>query len=172
MPINTNLNLKTTTMRKIFILLILLLVTAGADAQTRKRTTPKRNNVIQRLQTPEQKLLGHHLLSLQWISWEYFGGCDITKDEDGTLRCVGEQLSRENDDYLRLNGTISIVDATHFVFTGTIAMKIYHINGGEECLREGTFDFKATGKRRYWRLQQMTNPCDECTDYVDIYFKR
>ena len=113
MPIiNTNLNLKTTTMRKIFILLILLLVTAGADAQTRKRTTPKRNNVIQRLQTPEQKLLGHHLLSLQWISWEYFGGCDITKDEDGTLRCVGEQLSRENDDYLRLNGTISIVDAT------------------------------------------------------------
>ena len=157
--------IKTTTMRKIFIILIMLLVTVGAGAQTRKRTTTKRNNVIQRLQTPEQKLLGHHLLSLQWISWEYFGACDITKDEDGTLRCVGEQLSRENDDYLRLNGTISIVDATHFVFTGTI-------NGGEECLREGTFDFKATGKRRYWRLQQMTNPCDECTDYVDIYFKR
>ena len=69
-------------MRKIFIILIMLLVTVGAGAQTRKRTTTKRNNVIQRLQTPEQKLLGHHLLSLQWISWEYFGACDITKDED------------------------------------------------------------------------------------------
>lgn len=159
-------------MRKYLIIFIMLLVAVGADAQTQKRTVRKRNNVIQRIQTPEQKLLGKHLLSLQWISWEYFGSCDITKDEDGILRCTGEQLSRENDDYVRLNGTIQIVDANYFIFTGTIATKVYHINGGKECLREGSFDFKATGTRRYWRLQQMDNPCDGCCDYVDIFFKR
>jgi len=159
-------------MRKFFIIFIMLSVAVAAGAQTRKKTVRKRSNVIQRLQTPEQKVLGSHLLSLQWISWEYFGTCDITKDENGTLRCVGEQLSKENDDYLRINGTVSIVNATHLIFTGTIATKVSYINEGKECLREGTFDFKATGKRKYWRLQQMTNPCDNCCDYVDIYFKR
>jgi hypothetical protein len=31
--------------------------------------------------------------------------------------------------------------------------------------------FKITGKRKYWRMQQFDNPCDEAADYVDIYFR-
>ena len=159
-------------MKKLMILCLMLAVAFGANAQTKRRTPVKKTTTTQRALTPEQKVLGKHMLSLQWISWDYFGTCNITKDDNGVLHCKGEQLSRENDDYLKINGTIEIVDANNLKFTGTIAMKIYHINGGKECLREGTFDFKATNGRKYWRIQQMDNPCDMACDYVDIYFKK
>lgn len=159
-------------MKKLMILCLMLAVAFGANAQTKRRTPVKKTSTTQRALTPEQKVLGKHMLSLQWISWDYFGTCNITKDDKGVLHCKGEQLSRENDDYLKINGTIEIVDANNLKFTGTIAMKIYHINGGKECLREGTFDFKATNGRKYWRMQQMDNPCDMACDYVDIYFKK
>ena len=159
-------------MKKLMILCLMIAVAFGANAQTKRRTPVKKTTTTQRTLTPEQKVLGKHMLSLQWISWDYFGTCNITKDDKGVLHCKGEQLSRENDDYLKINGTIEIVDANNLKFTGTIAMKIYHINGGKECLREGTFDFKATNGRKYWRMQQMDNPCDMACDYVDIYFKK
>ncbi len=156
--------------RKFFVLTMMLTVCLGVYAQ-KGRTVRKKTSVTRSVQTPEQKVLGKHKLSLQWISWDYFGVCNVKKNPDGTLWCTGQQLSRENDDYLRIDGMIEIVDAKNLRFTGTIAMKVYHINNGEECVREGTFDFKASGNRKYWRLQQMTNPCDECCDYVDIYFR-
>ncbi|MBR4924192.1 MAG: hypothetical protein IKZ61_00390 [Prevotella sp.] len=158
-------------MKKYLILLLLSCIALGASAQTKKKVTRQKAKVTQKARTPEQMVIGRHMLSLQWISWDYFGSCNITKEADGKLRCKGEQLSRENDDYLRIDGEITIVDAKHLIFNGTIASKIYHINGGKECLREGTFDFEATQNRKFWRLQQMENPCDPCTDYVDIYFK-
>lgn len=119
----------------------------------------------------EKQVIGKHMLSLQWISWEKFGTCDITKEATGRLRCVGAQYSDENDDYLKLDGYIEIVSAKHLRFTGTIKTKVYHLNNGEEYVREGTFDFKSTQGRRYWREQEMKGP-DGVTDYVDIYFKR
>ena len=155
-------------MKKLLLLVLVAMVATGVNAQTRKKNGQGNRKPM----TTEQRVLGRHMLSLQWISWDYFGYCDIKKQADGTMTCKGEQLSKENDDYLRIDGTIEIVDAKHLKFTGTIAMRIYHINNGEECLREGTFDFVATDNRRYWRMQQMKNPCDECTDYVDIYFRR
>ena len=159
-------------MKKLLVLFLMVSIAFGAEAQTKRRTPARRTTTTQHAQTPEQKVLGKHMLSLQWISWDYFGTCNITKDDKGVLHCKGEQLSRENDDYLKINGTIEIVDANHLLFTGTIAMKINYINGGKECLREGTFDFKATNGRKYWRMQQMDNPCDTACDYVDIYFRR
>jgi hypothetical protein len=36
-------------------------------------------------------------------------------------------------------------------------------------VRDGSYEFRITGRRRYWRLQQMEQ-CDGLTDYVDIYF--
>ncbi len=155
------------TMKKLLFLLALTLLVTGVDAQTRKSRKP-----AARQQTVEQRVIGRHMLSLQWISWDYFGYCDIKKQADGTLTCKGEQRSKENDDYLTIDGTIEIVDALHLKFTGTIVTKIYHIANGQPCVREGTFDFQSYEGRRYWRLMQKTNPCDECTDYVDIYFKR
>lgn len=31
-------------------------------------------------------------------------------------------------------------------------------------------NFTVAGQRRYWRMQEMNNPADNCCDYVDIYF--
>lgn len=119
----------------------------------------------------EKKVIGKHMLSLQWISWEKFGTAEINLDDSGRLRCIGAQYSDENDDYLKLDGYIEIVSAKHLRFTGTIKTKVYHLNNGEEYVREGTFDFKATKGRKYWREQEMKGP-DGVTDYIDIYFKR
>lgn len=125
-----------------------------------------------KLTAMDRKLVGKHLLSLQWISWDYFGSCNITKEGENNYRCVGEQLDRNNKgDYVKIDGFITATDELNLVFTGTIKMKIYHINGGEEYVREGTFNFKSTQGRKYWRMQEMDGPDGE-VDYIDIYMKR
>ena len=115
-------------------------------------------------------LLGRHMLSLQWISWDHFGSAVVTK-RDGVYSIKGEQKGRGNTDFLSVDGVIKSIDEKEFVFDGTIVTQVSHINGGEPCTREGEFIFKITGKRKYWRLQQMDNPCDPVTDYVDVYFR-
>lgn len=120
----------------------------------------------------DKKLVGKHMLSLQWISWDYFGSVNVTKEADNYYRCVGEQLDRTNvGDYVKLDGYLSAVDDLNLVFNGTIKMKIYHLNGGEEYVREGRFNFKSTQGRKYWRMQEMEGPDGEL-DYVDIYMLR
>ena len=124
----------------------------------------------------EQKVVGKHPLSLQWISWDYFGICEITKDSNGKYRCIGSQYSKENSDYLKLDGYISIINEKHLKFTGTIKTRIQDQNNGNEYVREGTFDFKATGGRKYWREQEMAGSeyaaGSRYTDYIDIYFQK
>lgn len=115
-------------------------------------------------------LLGRHKLSLQWISWDYFGTATVTNSR-GVYRIKGEQKAQGSTDFLKVDGVIKSIDAKEFVFEGTIATQISHINGGKPCTRDGEFRFKITGTRKYWRLMQMDNPCDPVTDYVDIYFK-
>lgn len=172
-------------MKKLIIIAFAIMFTMPSmvSAQNRfakkTKTTQnyKRKNLTNASLTPlERKVIGKHMLSLQWISWDYFGTANITKGSDGTLYCKGEQLSRGDDshigDYLKIDGTIRIISEKELEFTGTIRTKIYHINNGDEVVREGTFTFLATQGRKYWRLQEMKNPADECTDYVDIYFKR
>ena len=117
-------------------------------------------------------LLGRHMLSLQWVSWDYFGAATVT-DRYGVYTIRGEQKGRGESasDFVTVSGTITSIDAKEFAFTGKITTQVSHINRGQPCVREGEFTFKVTGKRRYWRLQQMDNPCDPVTDYVDIYFR-
>lgn len=172
---------------KRLILGLLLIAVVGAVPSTidaKKKTTRKKSvqeAKYDALSAAERKIVGKHMLSLQWISWNYFGSVTIKREADGTLSCKGEQLARNckdaeegcktNGDYVKLDGIIDIVDASHLVFVGEIRTKIFHINNGQEVLREGAFHFDATGNRKYWRLQEMRNPVDECVDYVDIYFK-
>ena len=107
----------------------------------------------------------------------------MKKEADGTLSCRGEQLARkcpkgteqgniDNDDYVKLDGTIEIVDKDHLIFNGEIRTKVYHINNGQEVLRQGTFNFVTKENRHYWRMQEQLNPADECTDYIDIYYSK
>ncbi len=115
-------------------------------------------------------LLGKHKLSLQWISWEHFGTATFT-NEAAVYSVRGSQKGRGNADLLTIEGIIVSINAKQFVFEGKIVTQVSHINGGKPCIRQGDFTFRITGKRKYWRLQEMDNPCDEATDYIDIYFK-
>jgi hypothetical protein len=116
------------------------------------------------------KLLGKRLFSLQWIGWDYFGTASIT-EKSGTVKVDAEQKSRENSDYVKMSGMITVIDSSQFKFKGTIETQVYHLNGGKPCKREGDFRFAIKANRKYWRLQEMNNPCEEVVDYVDIYFK-
>jgi len=115
-------------------------------------------------------LSGKHKLSLQWISWDYFGVATVTQ-KDGVLYLKGEQRSRKDSDFLKIDGRIIEINAKNFVFDGSIITQISHINNGQPCERNGEMTFKITGARKYWRLAEMDNPCEAVTDYVDIFFK-
>ncbi len=139
-------------------ILLIVAFTFPLEAQT-KTTAP----------TTKAKLLGKHKLSLQWISWDYFGIATVTK-KNGALVVKGEQKSRKDADFVKVDGTITAIEAKAFTFTGTIITQVSYINGGKPCQREGEMTFAITSKRKYWRLQQMQSPCGTETDYVDIYF--
>lgn len=123
-----------------------------------------------RLTALESKIVGLHMLSLQWIEKPIYGECKITKESDGRLHCVGEHISTNHPgDYMKLDGYIEIVDADHLIFDGDIAIKVYHLNNGEEYVRTGRYDFITKPGRKYWRARNLE--VIDATDYVDIYFK-
>lgn len=113
---------------------------------------------------------GTHMCSLQWISWKKFGSVTLKRNSDGTLKCTGGQKSATTDDYLKLEGDITVVNPLHLKFNGKIITCVSHINNGKPVVREGEFNFTVAGQRRYWRMREMNNPKDGCCDYVDIYF--
>jgi hypothetical protein len=165
-------------LKRLFFLMYLLTVLAlTAAAQDGEYRTAVHD------QAAARKLVGKHKISLQWISWDYFGSAFVKKKhcQSGTEvslpitgQCYwlkGEQIGRTNTDRLTIDGMIMSVDAKQFTFHGTIETKISHINSAKPCIRSGNFTFKITGKRKYWRLMEMDNPCDEATDYIDLYFR-
>ena len=162
---------------------LLMAITGNIDAKKKATRKKAKTESTTGLSAVERRVLGKHLLTLQWISWESYGSVTIKKEADGTLSCRGEQLARncpkgteqgniDNDDYVKLDGTIEIVDKDHLIFNGEIRTKVYHINNGQEVLRQGTFNFVTKENRHYWRMQEQLNPADECTDYIDIYYSK
>lgn len=120
--------------------------------------------------TSAKRLLGRHKISLQWISWDYFGTAVVTNSA-GVYRLKGEQKGRRSTDFVSIDGVVKQIDSKQFTFDGKIITQVTHINGGKPCERNGEMTFRITGKRKYWRLQQIDNPCDEVADYIDIYFR-
>lgn len=147
--------------RIIITSLVLIALSAAINAQSKTE--------IENAQAARM-LLGRHKLSLQWISWDYFGTANVVNSR-GVYRLKGEQRGRGNTDYVTVDGTITSIDAKEFTFDGKIVTRISHINGGRPCTREGEFRFRITGKRKYWRMQEIDNPCDQAADYVDVYFR-
>jgi hypothetical protein len=151
-------------MRK--IILIAQLITSAATTAV----LPQETKTVFGDNRTKTRLLGSHRFSLQWISWDYFGKATVT-ERRGTLFITGSQKSRKNADYVAIDGKIIRVDAKQFVFDGKITTKVSSINDGEPCVRNGEMTFKITSNRKYWRLQEMLNPCTNVeTDYVDIFF--
>lgn len=147
-----------------FLVLLLAVFCVSASAQKTPRKTVVKDAKAKAM------LLGKHKLALQWISWDYFGIASVTQ-KSGVFYLKGEQKGKENKDYVKVSGTITAIDKTSFTFNGTILTSVSHINEGAECKREGEMTFRITGKRKYWRLMEMDNPCSEVTDYVDIFFR-
>jgi len=149
--------------KKIFLAAILLITAFGFAVFAQEKTDIKDSKA-------KAMLLGRHKLSLQWISWDYLGQASVS-NKSGVLYLKGEQKSRGGSDYVKIDGVITSIDAKEFKFDGTITTQISHIADGKSCERTGEMTFRITGKRKYWRLQEMDNPCEGVTDYVDIYFR-
>ena len=124
----------------------------------------------QQRETFVSNILGKHMCSLQWISWKDFGTVTISQGLDNTVHVKGGQKSKTNSDYLQIDGTLTVINPLHLKFNGEIITCVDHINNGKPVKRKGTYNFTVAGQRRYWRMQEMTNPDDPCCDYVDIYF--
>ena len=136
-------------------------------AQNPSDTVKTTSSSSDKLTAAEKKLLGKHMFSLQWISWEQFGTAVVTRGKQGLEIDARQEL---DGDFVTLKGTIEIIDEKAFNFTGEVVTRVHHINNGIACKRDGTFEFRATGTRKYWRMQQMENPCDPVTDYIDVFF--
>lgn len=135
---------------------------AAASAQSAARTTVTDPAALARLQRNSG-------VTLQWISFESpaRGHVRVTR-EGGLYRLRGEQRSRRDSGRLTLDGVVTAIGPRSFRFEGRIVITDAP-DRSRECVRDGGFDFLVTGRRRYWRLQQM-EVCDGLTDYVDIYF--
>lgn len=114
---------------------------------------------------------GQHSFTLQWIGWEKPGTVDISLLANDTYTIKGQQQSDENDDYVSIDGELTVLDEKTLRFTGKLVSRVSYLNGGEACARESPVHFKITGNRKYWRLQEKYN-CegDGTLDYIDIYF--
>jgi hypothetical protein len=151
------------TKRLISIFIITLSFSVFASAQQQRTTINDK--------AAARKLLGRHMMSLQWISWDYFGQATVT-NRGGVYKIFGEQKGRGNTDFVRVEGVITIITAKEFWLDGKVTTQVSHINDGKPCVRDGEdIVFRITGTRKYWRMTEIDNPCDEAADYVDIYFK-
>ena len=96
-----------------------------------------------------------------------YGAANITRKETGLYIDARQEV---DGDFVTLTGDLRVVNAKEFTVTGELVTRVHHINNGNACPRSGTFTFKAKGTRKYWRMQEMDNPCDNAADYVDVYF--
>ena len=114
---------------------------------------------------------GSHSFTIQWISFNNStpGKVVIKKIRDDEYSIQGEQRDKKKNEYVTINGTF-LNRGSILKFNGKIVSKINSINGGKPCELTGLSIFKATGKRQYWRMQQMLNCDGETTDYIDIFF--
>lgn len=154
--------------RQVWLLAVLAGLAAPLFGQGEAGPAPPRTVV--RDEAARQRLLGAHRFSLQWISWESFGRAEVT-EKDGTLSIRASQRHEGGGDFIEMEGIILEVRPDAFIFQGRIVTQVSYIFGGQPCKREGTFTFRVTGKRKYWRLKEMQNPCDDVVDYVDVYFQ-
>lgn len=139
-------------------------ITEVASATLTQKTTS------QKALTPaEKKLMGKHMFSLQWVSHEKFGIATVTQKGDG-LYIDARQEFKGN--YVTLQGAVTVINDKEFNVTGELVTCVTYNNNGNPCVRNETFTFKASGKRKYWRMQEMLNPCENGNhvDYVDVYF--
>jgi hypothetical protein len=154
-------------LRKLLVLLVFSLLPPVLASAAEKASS-----TVVEDESARDMLLGEHKLTLQWIGWDRPGKVNV-RDENGLLLLEGEQRSQQDTDFLTIEGKVLEVKPREFRFSGTIVTQVTYINGGKPCTRTGEVTFRITGKRRYWRLKEMENPCEggNLVDYVDIFLR-
>lgn len=114
---------------------------------------------------------GKHYFSIQWITFDKSkpGSVFVKPIGNGLYSIEGEQRDKSDKNYVTIKGTFKSVK-NQLYFDGKIVSRIDYINNGEPCESTGQAVFKASGQRKYWRLQQMLNCDGVTTDYIDIFF--
>ncbi|ADP17144.1 hypothetical protein AXYL_03824 [Achromobacter xylosoxidans A8] len=116
-------------------------------------------------QAAYERLMNNSGITLQWL-WSAQRGKLTATDENDLVRLEGTQANHEGT--LKIKGDVVSIASDRFIFRGTILI-LDAPDKGRRCERNGEFEFRATGKRKYWRLQQM-EACGGLTDYVDVYY--
>ena len=113
-----------------------------------------------------EKLLGTHTFGVQFI-YDGYGTAKITESE-GVLQLKGEQYSKDREEYLLMEGTITILDDRSFTFEGSLKLFTEGCCGLLD--RTVFYTFRKTGNRKYWRLKERNDLCDQytCAYYLDI----
>lgn len=115
------------------------------------------------------KLKRNKGVTLQWI-WDAKPGTLHVSETRTGVRLQGGQ-GPHNGDELTIDGIVTRIEAKNFWFKGRIV--IVDNETTEPCVREGTFTFRITSGRKYWRMKEQEARCTgraDLTDYVDIRF--
>ena len=153
-------------MKTLLASLALVLTTTGLAAQT--PPAPRERTVVND-RTALNRLRRNSGITLQWISFDYAQrGHVVAQMNGGLLHLNGAHNAQSGPGRLTLDGDVLRINPRSFVFRGRIAITDAP-DRGRNCIREGTYEFRSTGTRRYWRLQDF-EACDGLADYVDIYF--
>ena len=141
-------------MKSILLLSLLILFKFPANAQNIPVRVGKHSFTIQYLTFDKNSKPGTVIIK------------NVGKDE---YSIEGEQRDKQKNEYVTIKGTF-LAKGRELKFNGKIVSRISYVNGGQPCESTGLVIFKASGKRKYWRLQQMLNCDGISTDYIDIYF--
>ena len=114
---------------------------------------------------------GWHAFTIQWIMFNKVDPGKVLIKEIGEQEysIEGEQRDPNSQEYVTIKGTF-LNKGNVLKFNGKIISKINTNNDGKPCEINGLSIFRASGQRKYWRLQQMLNCDGQTTDYIDIYF--
>ena len=153
-------------MKTLLASLALALAATGALAQT--PPAPGARTIVND-RTALNRLRRNSGITLQWLSFETAQrGHVVAQMNGGLLHLNGSQSGRGGAGRVTLDGDVLQINSRSFSFRGRIVITDAP-NRGRNCVRDGTYEFRATGTRRYWRLQDF-EACDGLADYVDIYY--
>lgn len=149
-------------LRLAIIMLAFAVVAGSAEARTLGET-----QIVS--ETALTKLKRNKGVTLQWLWGARPGALDVNETRTG-VRLKGGQ-GPHNGDELTIDGIVTRIEAKNFWFKGRIV--IVDDETAEPCVREGTFTFRITSGRKYWRMKEQEARCPgraDLTDYVDIRF--
>jgi hypothetical protein len=85
------------------------------------------------------------------------------------LHIKGEQYSTNKEEYVLLEGIITVIDERNLKIKGSLKLFTEGCCGLLD--REIDYTFRKMGNRKYWRLKERNDICDQytCAYYLDIF---